>query len=210
MNRRVLVRRLSLALAAAAVPLAELARCARGAASATALASARARLEALAKAKHVAFPFADPSIRIHKAKRTLELRAGDIVVKKLTVALGRSPEGPKRREGDMRTPEGDYFICYRNADSQFHLFLGLSYPNAADAAAARKAGMIDAATEKSLDAAAKAKQKPDWYTAMGGAVGIHGGGTGEDWTFGCIALSDEDVDELWLACPAGTPVKILP
>jgi murein L,D-transpeptidase YafK len=200
MNRRSLLA----LLAAAFVP-----RRAHATATPRALADATARVTALAKAKKRAFPFAEPSIKIKKKDRVLELYDGKDLVKNYTVALGTTPEGPKTVEGDRKTPEGKYFICWRNDASQFHLFLGLSYPNAADAAAGRKAGLIDAATEKGIAAAEKAKEKPDWYTKLGGAVGVHGGGTGNDWTWGCIALSDEDIDELWAACPVGTPVEIV-
>jgi len=180
------------------------------AATPLALQDATMRITAVAKAKKHPFPLAQPSIVIHKKDRVLELFDGKEVVKTYSVALGTNPEGPKTQEGDRRTPEGRYYICWRNDASQFHLFLGLSYPNAADAEAGRKAGLIDAATAKGIAAAQAAKEKPDWYSKLGGAVGVHGGGTGSDWTWGCIALSDEDIDELWTACPVGTPVEIVP
>lgn len=175
-----------------------------------ALTDAAARVAALAKAKDRAFPLASPSIVIRKKDRVLELRDGDVVLETIPIALGLTPEGPKRAQGDMKTPEGRYSVCWRNGDSQFHLFLGLSYPNAADAEAGKKAGLVDDTTAKKIRASEAAHEKPDWYTKLGGAVGIHGGGTGRDWTWGCIGLSDEDIDELWAACPVGTPVEIVP
>ncbi|HVO30912.1 MAG TPA: L,D-transpeptidase family protein [bacterium] len=205
MNRRVFTASLAASLALLARP-----RLARADIAAASLRDATERVRTLAKAQKLAFPLAHPSVRIRKKERILELRDGDVVLKTCSIALGHSPEGPKTIEGDMHTPEGRYFICYRNEQSQFHLFLGLSYPNAADAEAGRKAGTIDAATAKRIAAAEKAGEKPDWYTRLGGAVGIHGGGTGSDWTWGCIALDEADVDELWAACPEGTPVEILP
>ncbi len=111
------------------------------------------------------------------------------------VAIGRGGSGPKRREGDGLTPEGDYVIDARNAASGYHRALHISYPSAADRADAARRGV-----------------------APGGDVMIHGLKNGfgwigrlhrmADWTAGCIALTDEEVDELWRAIPDGTPIEI--
>lgn len=200
-----MIRRTLLTLLVLLLPVA-----AHATATPQALADAAARVTALAKAKNRAFPLASPSILIKKKDRVLELRDGDVVIKSIPIALGLTPEGPKRAAGDMKTPEGKYSVCWRNSDSQFHLFLGLSYPNAADAEAGKKAGLVDDTTAKKIRASEAAHEKPDWYTKLGGAVGIHGGGTGRDWTWGCIGLSDENIDELWASCPVGTSVEIIP
>ena len=119
------------------------------------------------------------------------------VLKVYKVALGRGSVGPKEREGDNKTPEGQYVIDQKNAKSRFHLALHVSYPNAAD----RKR-------------AADAKVDP------GGAIMIHGleNGLGwlgpvqhdVDWTEGCIAVSNPEIEEIWQFVPVGTPIEIKP
>jgi len=174
------------------------------------LAAATARVKALADAKSRPFPLAAPRVVVRKADRVLILYDGEVELKRYPVALGRAPIGAKRAQGDFRTPEGDYFVTGHNAASAFHLFLGLSYPNAADAKAALADGRLDAKSARAIEDADAAHRAPPWDGALGGAVGIHGGGTGEDWTFGCVALSNDDVDELWIALPDGAPVEIVP
>ena len=149
-------------------------------------------------------------ILIEKAARRLTLFDADGAARAFPVALGRDPVGHKRREGDNKTPEGRYFVCTRNAQSKFHLALGLSYPSAADAGAALEEGRIDAATAAAVAAAEAAGKRPPWDTPLGGFIMIHGGGRDGDWTAGCIALDDADMDVLWAACPLGTPVEIRP
>ena len=208
------IRRSALAIVGATAMLAAILlgspRVACAQVSREALASARARLSVIIAKAGRRDPIASPSIHIHKQGRRLDLCDGGIVVKTYAVALGSTPKGAKTKSGDRRTPEGKYFVCSRNGTSKYHLFLGVSYPNAADADAARIAGRINAATAARLATAESARQKPDWYTPLGGAVGIHGGGTFLDWTWGCIALSDKDIEELWIACPVGTPIVIDP
>ena len=105
------------------------------------------------------------------------------------IALGREPVGAKRQEGDGRTPEGRYTIDYRNANSKFHLSLHISYPDAADMARAREAGVDP-----------------------GGDIMIHGLKDGVrmegDWTQGCIAVTDEEMDEIWGLVGEGTAIWI--
>lgn len=151
-----------------------------------------------------------PSIRIHKEQRTLELYDGDELMARIRVALGHKPVGRKEKEGDKKTPEGQYFICLRNANSKYHLSLGISYPNAADAEAGLDAGLITEAQYNSIVRAQEGGERPSWSTALGGEIMIHGGGTDSDWTAGCIAVRDEDMDYLWQCAPLGTPVEILP
>lgn len=155
----------------------------------------------------------DPSLTkivIRKASRELELWNDTKLLKTYRIALGHKPEGPKTRKGDGRTPEGDYFICTELDRSSFHLFLGLNYPNASDARTAHDAGAITQDQLDSFVADAEAERQPDWSTSLGGAIGIHGGGTFRDWTLGCIALENNDIEEIWLAVRLGTPVSIQP
>jgi L,D-peptidoglycan transpeptidase YkuD (ErfK/YbiS/YcfS/YnhG family) len=155
-------------------------------------------------------PLARPRLLVLKAARRLTLLDGDREVLSVRVGLGPAPEGPKRRRGDGRTPEGDYRICTRNARSRFHLFLGLSYPSPHDADRALTTALISAAVHRTILAAAEAGQRPPWGTSLGGEVGIHGNGGAQDWTLGCIALDDQDIEVLWALCPLGTPVHIDP
>ncbi|MCU0241612.1 MAG: L,D-transpeptidase family protein [Vicinamibacteria bacterium] len=150
------------------------------------------------------------SILVRKAERQLVLSGDGRVMLKRKVGLGQVPVGHKQRQGDNRTPEGDYIVCLRNANSQFHLFLGLSYPSAADAERGLAAGLITKAQHRRIVRASAAGRQPPWETALGGAVGIHGSGSNWDWTLGCIALDDPDIEVLWALCPVGTPVHIEP
>jgi len=110
------------------------------------------------------------------------------------IICGRNSfEGTKMREGDQRTPRGEYYICYINDKSKFTLFFGLSYPNKEDAQRGLEANLIDEKDFGRISSAIDKKERPPWNTPLGGEVGIHGGGIDRDGTRGCIALKDEDV-----------------
>lgn len=142
-------------------------------------------------------------IVISKARHTLEAWSGERLLRTYRVALGSGGAGPKRWEGDAKTPVGRYRIDGRFPSRRFHRFLRVSYPNAADRAAyerARAAGLV-----------------PDG-AGVGGAIGIHGEKRGwggwphkeVDWTLGCIALDDAEVEELYEAVMPGAVVEIRP
>ena len=132
-------------------------------------------------------------IRVDKSERTLVLySAGKPVRTYRGLQLGGAPEGHKRFEGDERTPEGRYTIDTRNPASAYHLSLRISYPNAADRAFAQARGR-----------------------SPGGEIFIHGqpnwlplGRLPGDWTDGCIALSNAEIEDLWRLVPDGTPIEI--
>lgn len=136
-------------------------------------------------------------LEVHKSARLLYAFSKDQRVAVYPIALGKQPLGAKQFEGDMRTPEGSYLIDGKNPDSDFHLNLGISYPSKTD-----------------LARAASAKQAP------GGAIKIHGlkngwGFVGRfhrwmDWTNGCIALTNAEVEELYKHVNVGVKIKILP
>jgi murein L,D-transpeptidase YafK len=147
---------------------------------------------------------------IHKAERVLGLYRDGRLAATYPIALGHSPEGHKQREGDGRTPEGLYSICNRNPRSRFHLFLGLSYPNADDANDARRAGRISEAEHRQITEAIDAGRQPPWNTPLGGEIGIHGSGAASDWTLGCIALENEAIEQLWETLRVRDPVLIRP
>jgi murein L,D-transpeptidase YafK len=137
------------------------------------------------------------SVLILKKDHVLELLAGGKVIRSYKVALGQGGLAPKEREGDARTPEGHYIVDAHNADSHYHRGLHVSYPNAEDRKRAAKLGV-----------------------SPGGAIMIHGLPTGKgwvgpahrlyDWTLGCIAVTDQEIEEIWALVPVGTPVEIRP
>lgn len=155
-------------------------------------------------------PLSEPRVVVEKGARRLRLYAGGEVVRVRRVALGFEPEGDKVRQGDGRTPEGEYTVCMKNPKSNFYLSLGLTYPSAEDAERGLREGLITRAQHRSITRALAAGRCPLWNTALGGEIFIHGGGTGRDWTFGCVALENPEIKELFDTLPAGTPVRILP
>lgn len=130
-------------------------------------------------------------MEVHKAERKMFLLHNSEVLKTYDVDLGFAPLGHKQFEGDGKTPEGAYFISHRNPNSDYHLSLGISYPNDADRAFASEAG------------------KP-----TGGDIFIHGGPNSRkrraDWTAGCIAVSDNEIEVIYSMVKPGTPIRLLP
>jgi murein L,D-transpeptidase YafK len=172
------------------------------------LRAAQGRVRVLASRAGAEFPLRQPELRVFKAARRLELWASGKRLQAYAVGLGLAPEGDKEREGDYRTPEGRLYVCTRNLASKFHLFLGLSYPGPKDAARGLKDGLVTKAQHDAILAAHSRTARPPWDTGLGGIVGIHGHGAGSDWTWGCVALENDAIEELWAACPLGTPVLI--
>lgn len=136
-------------------------------------------------------------IVIVKSTRTMTLYSGNTVLKTYRVALSRDPVGPKEREGDLKVPEGDYVVDGKNAHSEFHLALHLSYPNAADRERARKLGVNPGGD-------AEIHGLPKQFAWLGSRQ------SDEDWTTGCIAVSNAEIEEIWKLVPVGTRVVIKP
>jgi murein L,D-transpeptidase YafK len=136
-------------------------------------------------------------VRVHKSARSLELWGGGELLRTYRISLGRDPIGAKQRAGDGRTPEGHYVLDYRKLDSSFHRALHVSYPSPGDVAAAKSR-----------------KAEP------GGLIMVHGlrNGLGfvgrlhtlKDWTDGCVAVRDDEIDEILRVVPDGTPIDIEP
>lgn len=134
---------------------------------------------------------------VYKSKRRMEVWNGNTLLKTYTVSLGKNPVGHKEFEGDCKTPEGFYTINERNANSAYHKNLGVSYPNDKDIAHAASLGK-----------------------SPGGHIKIHGlrNGRGyigkfhrwKDWTAGCIAVTNDEVDELYAAVKENAVIEILP
>ena len=142
------------------------------------------------------FPVADKVI-IEKAARQLHLVQDGEVFRTFKIALGIRPEGDKLQEGDFKTPEGKYTLDMRNPDSDFFLSIHISYPNSADRREASSLGV-----------------------SPGGAIMIHGQPNEpkhsevfyrtQDWTNGCIAVSNSDMIDIWLMTGDNTPIEIKP
>jgi murein L,D-transpeptidase YafK len=158
-------------------------------------------IAAIAWAHWPRFPLPDGTvvdrIVVLKSERRLELYDGPNLLRSYSVSLGREPVGPKREWGDMRTPEGRYFIDYHKTDSSYHRALHISYPRPDQVAAA------------------KAR-----HVATGEMIMIHGlrNGAGfvgrfhllSDWTVGCIAVTNAEIEEISRVVPDGTPIEIKP
>jgi murein L,D-transpeptidase YafK len=155
-------------------------------------------------------PLASPRIVVHKAQRELRLFSGEREVRKYRIGLGLNPVGPKERLRDYRTPEGSYFVCNKNPRSQFYLSLQINYPNEVDAERGLAGRLITKEQRDRILAAVRRRTIPPSNTPLGGEIFIHGRGSSQDWTWGCIALDDPDVKELYRAVPLGTPVEIRP
>jgi len=152
------------------------------------------------------------AIHVWKSRHEMTLQEGDRTLRTFTIALGIDPGAGKLLRGDGRTPQGTYYICEKRPHSRFHRFLGISYPNTDDAERAFAEHLISADEWADIFFANQRQSTPPWSTAMGGHVGIHGYGGRKpipvDWTLGCIAVSDPDIDYLYDRVPLGTPVVI--
>ena len=171
---------------------------------------ARERMQVAAVCAGMTLPLASPEIRIFKADHRLELWASGRRLKSYPVGLGHRGLADSAVKAITSRPRADTTFRIRNAQSAFHLFLGISYPDGAAAERGLKGGLITKTQRDRILATLKRKGCPPWNTDLGGTVGIHGGGAGADWTWGCVALEDPGIEELWMTCPLGTPIIIEP
>lgn len=155
-------------------------------------------------------PLSSPRILVKKAERKLFLYSGNQLVRTYRIGLGLSPLGDKVRQGDRRTPEGDFYIFTKNDKSNFYLSLGISYPNVAHAERGLRDKLITQAQYVTIIDALESRKAPPQNTRLGGDIYIHGNGAGSDWTWGCVALENDDIRELFNAVSVGTPVTIKP
>jgi murein L,D-transpeptidase YafK len=148
-------------------------------------------------------------VLISKHARTLVLLDGEEEVLRLPVVVGKNP-ADKQREGDLATPEGEFYVCYKNTQSKYHRFLGLSYPNIEDAERGLREKLITRAEFDQIRDALAGRQCPPWKTALGGEVGLHGPCPNVTWTHGCIAMSTEHIERLYELLQLGDEVTIVP
>ncbi|AWB50078.1 hypothetical protein HYN69_17595 [Gemmobacter aquarius] len=131
------------------------------------------------------------SVQVHKSARKMYLLHDTTILEEFNVSLGKQPVGPKQFEGDFKTPEGAYYISHKNPKSQYHLSLGVSYPNPRQVEFARSQGK-----------------------SPGGDIFIHGGPPRPvdrwDWTAGCIAVTDKEMELVYSMVNSGTVIHILP
>jgi murein L,D-transpeptidase YafK len=136
-------------------------------------------------------------ILVEKSARRLTLFCAGRKLKEYRIALGFSPVGSKQHEGDGRTPEGKYTIDFHKSDSAFHRALHTSYPDAADSARATEAGVAPGGD-------IMIHGLPNGFSALGSAHRLR------DWTGGCIAVTDSEIDEIWASVADGTSIEIRP
>jgi murein L,D-transpeptidase YafK len=150
-----------------------------------------------------------------KAKQ-IEVKKGEQTLETLhSIAIGRGGAGVKNHRGDNITPFGEYRIGWIGEKSMFRRFFGLTYPSVDDAQKALEKGIINENAYNRILHAHQLKQIPPQDTALGGQIGIHGLGSGDikvhevfDWTHGCIALTNSQIDHLSQLVDTGTVVKI--
>ncbi len=154
-------------------------------------------LTGLGAPQTAAAPLHADRVVVLKKERTLQLLNQGKVIKTYKVALGGDPVGPKTRQGDHKTPEGVYVLDSRNPHSQFYKSIHISYPSGSDRAAARQKGV-------SPGGDVFVHGLPNGYRYVGAAHRF------KDWTDGCIAVTDQEMDEIWRAVADGTPIDIRP
>jgi murein L,D-transpeptidase YafK len=142
-------------------------------------------------------PLAVDRIVIVKSARTINLESKGRMVKTYKVALGGQPVGAKQQQGDHKTPEGEYAVDGKNPHSLFYMALHLSYPNSADRKRARTLG-VDPGGDVEIHGLGK---KYGWVGARHRLT---------DWTDGCVAVTNEEIEEIYKAVAVGTPVEIKP
>lgn len=152
----------------------------------------------------------NPQIIVKKRERKLELLDDGRLIKTYKIALGFEPANDKIKRDDGRTPEGEYFVAVKNPASKFHRSLGLNYPNSKDAARGLRDNLISQSEYEGIIAANLEKRMPPQNTALGGEIYLHGGGTLWDWTWGCVALDNQEMQELFEIIPLGARVTIEP
>jgi murein L,D-transpeptidase YafK len=142
-------------------------------------------------------PGAIDKVLVLKSARQLQLISRGQPIKSYRVSLGKTPKGPKQREGDRRTPEGFYWLDWRKVSDRFNLAIHVSYPNVQDAARAQQEN-VAAGSMIMIHGTPVDENYPEWYFSS------------LDWTDGCIAMKNEDMREVWSLVRDGTMIEIRP
>ena len=158
------------------------------------------------------------SLEVSKSSQELIVKDGDQVIKRFRISIGRGGDGTKRQRGDNKTPIGTYKILDFKANSRFHFFMLINYPNQVDAWHGYIDNRINAREFKQIIVANRNNQVPPQNTVLGGYIGLHGIGeiteqklsihNKENWTEGCIALTNEEISELRNYVTIGTTIQI--
>ncbi len=175
-------------------------------------------LKAILKEKGI-YRIDEPRIVIKKLTYELILFDGSRELKTYSIYLGSDENNDKEVRGDRNTPEGEFYICMRKKSKRFYRFLGLSYPDLKRAEYGLRHNLITEYDYWRIFQAINDKKQPPWNTRLGGFIGIHGMGKKREkilrdlpfkinWTKGCIALSDRDIEEIFSVARIGTPVII--
>lgn len=155
-------------------------------------------------------------IRVAKREQRVYVYRGTELIKTIKADLGYNVFADKERRGSTRfrdhwrTPEGKFFVVRKNPNSQFYKALVLNYPTAGDARRGLKRGLITEAEHDAIVEAQARHEMPPMNTPLGGWIEIHGDGTGRatNWTQGCVAIPNDEMDTLWEWIEVGTPVLV--
>jgi murein L,D-transpeptidase YafK len=153
-------------------------------------------------------------IRVSKRRKAVYVYRGTELVRKVPADFGANVASDKVRRGnpnapdDWRTPEGSFFVVSKNPSSKFYKALVLNYPSAEDAERGFREGLITQAERDAIQGAEQRGDMPPMDTMLGGWIEIHGSGTGggTNWTQGCVAIRNEQMDDIWPLVHVGTPV----
>ncbi len=173
-------------------------------------------LSDILKENHIDNPAAGIKIMIDKSDHTLSLVYNGAKLKSYHVEIGSGGLADKEVEGDLKTPEGTFFVTNKKVmdppdEYLGSRWLGVSYPNAEDADRGLSQGLIEKQTFDDIMSAFKTGANPPQNSALGGNIGIHGGSTaslGKDWTWGCVGLANSDIEEFFDYIAVGTPIII--
>lgn len=173
-------------------------------------------LSYILKKNHIDNPTSGIKIMIDKSDHTLSLVYNGAKLKSYHVEIGGGGLADKEVEGDLKTPEGTFFVTNKKVMGPPDKYLGsrwlgVSYPNAEDADRGLTQGLIEKQTFDDIMSAFNNGENPPQDSALGGNIGIHGGSTeslGNDWTWGCVGLTNSDIEEFFDYIAVGTPIII--
>jgi len=147
-------------------------------------------------------------IKIFKSKKVLEIWVNNQKSSSYPIGIGKNQTGTKEKEGDFKTPEGEYKVIVKNPKSQYHLSVGLDYPNPHDAENGLKNNIISKEEYEKIIRAHENNTRIPWSTPLGGAIYIHGALEEQDWSEGCIRMYNNDIESIYSTIEKGTKVNI--